>query len=854
VTHFSSPRGLDSTRFALFSLLLCAAVACKPPAAPKSLKAGHAALELAVDGKTLTFKRDAQTLLTFHADSFQVGTVDTLETGDSFDPFWLEGANAAMPGGFEWRSVAAGGVMKLVSATDSTLTIELALNGGKGQVAFKKEADDRFSAVLTATITDGQSIAYLRLRPDADATEAFYGLGEWGDSVNHRGKLRPMQMEVDTSVEGGVNEDHAPVPLLIGTRGWGLFAQSRRPGVFDVARKSSTLIDVIYGTAKDSGDGLTFHLFSAAEPLDVQKLYYDVAGYPGLPATWAYGPLIWRNENLEAAQVQTMDDIQKIRSLHLATTGIWFDRPYATGVETFDFKPSRYPDPLTMFHALHDAGLRYGVWHAPYLGGAASEDPATDNLAEANAGGYFPPLVGGGFNNWGKALDFTNPAAYSWWQSKLHKYTDSLEAGGYGIEGFKLDYAEDVQLGVFGARLPWLFHDGSDELTMHYGYTMLYHKVYREMLPAEGGFLLTRTGRWGDQVRGMIIWPGDLDASFAKEHDQLAGDNQLAVGGLPAALIKGLSLSASGFPFYASDTGGYKHSSPDKETFLRWLEANTISAAMEVGDASGVTPWEYAGADHYNDATVLTDYAKYALLHLRLFPYAWTYAKNLATTGRPLLRPFGLAFPQLNKHPDDQFMFGDSILSAPVVEVGKTAKHVVLPPGVWFGWWDGQPHDGGTAGTEFDVPADLHTLPLFLAAGGIVPMLRDNIETLSPVAAGSAIESYANDAGVLWARVAPGSNKTSFKLYDGTELGQQSGSGQVALTYTPGPSAVFGHGAMFEVISAPSVTSVMNGGTALTQQASLEALKTASEGWFRSTDTNGTLWIKVASAASITAH
>ena len=68
------------------------------------------------------------------------------------------------------------------------------------------------------------------MRPDADATEGFYGLGEWGDSVNHRGKLRPMQMEADFTMEGADNEDHVPVPLVIGTRGWGMFVMSDRAG------------------------------------------------------------------------------------------------------------------------------------------------------------------------------------------------------------------------------------------------------------------------------------------------------------------------------------------------------------------------------------------------------------------------------------------------------------------------------------------------------------------------------------------------------------------------------------------------------------------------------------------------
>src|SRR5262249_47675243 len=160
----------------------------------------------------------------------------------------------------------------------------------------------------------------------------FYGLGEWGDDVNHRGHLRPMQLEPDLTLENASDENHAPVPLLIGTRGWGLFVESRRVGAFDVARKEPDLVEVTFGTAEQSGDGLSFHLLGAERALDVTRLYYDITGYPTLPAPWAIGPWFWRNENRDQAQVE--DDLAAIRQRDLAASGIWLDRPYATAVNT----------------------------------------------------------------------------------------------------------------------------------------------------------------------------------------------------------------------------------------------------------------------------------------------------------------------------------------------------------------------------------------------------------------------------------------------------------------------------------------------------------------------------------------
>jgi alpha-D-xyloside xylohydrolase len=559
-----------------------------------------------------------------------------------------------------------------------------------------------------------------------------------------------------------------------------------------------------------------------------------------VPAPWAYGPLLWRDGNDSEAQV--LDDINQIRTRHLATSGIWFDRPYATGVETFDFDAAKFPDPPAMLQALHDAGLRYGVWQAPYTAPAGnSEDPAPVQHDFATAQGFFPPVTAVLVNQWGKPIDFTNPAAYAWWSQNLATYTRPLGVGGLGVEGFKLDYGEDIVVGLNGQRARWLFADGSDERTMHRGYTLLYHQVHRELLAPDGAFLLTRTGRWGDQTKGMIIWPGDLDADFSHEGDPQG--NMRAVGGLPAALIKGIGLSASGFPFYASDTAGYRHSPAPNECWLRWAEANTVASAMEVGDSSSQQPWEFTPENGRTQHTVDV-YQKYASLHLRLYPYAWTYAKQIATTGRPIVRPFGFAHPEVGQHPDDEYLFGDHLLVAPIVAAGQTARDVWFPPGTWLDWWTGAAQDGGAMGAKHAVTADLDTLPLFVEAGGIVPMLRDTIDTLSPVAAASSVDSFATDPGVLWVRVAPGPAST-FAVYDGTKVAQAPNG----LQYAPG--SVFAKGALFELIATAMPAMVRNGSTVLVAQASFAALKAAPSGWFWEAATGGTLWIKVAGPATI---
>ena len=259
-----------------------------------------------------------------------------------------------------------------------------------------------------------------------------------------------------------------------------------------------------------------------------------------------------------------------------------------------------------------------------------------------------------------------------------------------------------------------------------------------------------------------MIWPGDLDATMWGHREVVQtpdGKTITAVGGLGPSIVYGLSLGPSGFPFYGSDTGGYRYSppGPDKQTFMRWFQQTALSSVMQVGTSGNSVPWEFRPDKENFDQEVLDTYRVYARLHLRLFPYEWTYAKRLAEDGRPIQRPLGLAFPELGEHPSDTYLFGDHLLVAPVIERDAVTRDVILPPGHWMDWWDGTVLEGGRTET---VAAPLDRLPLFLAKGGIVPLLRPTIDTIAPVGDPDAIDSYATTPGRLWVRVFPGAATT----------------------------------------------------------------------------------------------
>jgi alpha-D-xyloside xylohydrolase len=777
-------------------------------------------------------------LLSLGPADWTLGTVDTLDSSLSYDPYFYE--FATLHPAYEaaedlvWRSATA---VTLTASSETTASLHLGFDEGfECTVEITLRAVGRYELRWLPT-AQADRVALFRVAATVDPSEGFYGLGEHFDDVNHRGHVRPMQFEY-SEVESGYNEVHVPVPLLIGTTGWGFFAPTPYPSVFGVANQADDRMRFTVATGPASSAGLTMYLFAEAHPLDITQHYYEVTGYPALPATWALGPWIWRDE--VQGQVAVEADLQAIRDLDLPTSGYWIDRPFASAVNSFDWNPSTYTDAPAMIALAKSLGFRMAIWQAPYL--HASDPSTADLLAEAKEKGYLPEVATTGGLKWGPMLDFTNPEAYAWWQDHVRFYTDM------GIEGFKLDYGEDVAAVMvgFGVRLPWLFDDGSTELEMQSQFVRWYHDVYAETLPAEGGFLLCRSGTYGDQVNGVIVWPGDLDATMALHGDEVddgEGGTYKSVGGMPAALIGGLGLGPSGFPFYGSDTGGYRHAPPDKETYMRWFEATALSPVMQVGTNANDLPWSF-GEDKVSDPEILDAYRAYARLHMRLFPYVWTYARRLADDGRAIQRPLGLAYPELGVHPWDTFLLGDHLLVAPVVEAGATSRDVILPPGQWVDWWTGAMHEGNQTVTR-DAPLDV--LPLFARAGAPIPLLRPTVDTTA-TASDPTVDSFGSDPGVLYVAVAPGA-QASFTLYDETLVTQatQGAPGEartVEISVLPGET--FAQGVVIELYGvgvAEVLPTVTSGSTETPRAETAAAIGAGTVGWAWSEARGGTVWI-----------
>jgi alpha-glucosidase len=90
-------------------------------------------------------------------------------------------------------------------------------------------------------------------------------------------------------------------------------------------------------------------------------------------------------------------------------------------------------------------------------------------------------------------------------------------------------------------------------------------------------------------------------------------------------------------------------------------------------------------------------------------------------TGAPIWRPLLFEFQgdQRTYDIEDQYMFGDRIMVAPILDQGKERRRVYLPRGArWVDYWTGQTYAGGR---YLERQTGVETLPLYIRGGSIIP-------------------------------------------------------------------------------------------------------------------------------------
>jgi hypothetical protein len=115
-----------------------------------------------------------------------------------------------------------------------------------------------------------------------------------------------------------------------------------------------------------------------------------------------------------------------------------------------------------------------------------------------------------------------------------------------------------------------------------------------------------------------------------------------------------------------------------------------------------------------------------------------------------------------------------------VITAGVTSRQVHVPPGVWFGWWDGSQVSGPASMT---VQAPIGHPPLYVRAGSLLPMLPDGIDTLVGSTDPSTVSLSARPGLAEAAAWVSGPATAGF--LDGSKVAIQDTSAGVEVVWTP---------------------------------------------------------------------
>ena len=561
--------------------------------------------------------------------------------------------------------------------------------------------------------------------------EHFYGLGEKAAHLDKRRGVFTM-WNSDTPAYGlGKDPIYQSIPFFLGWeegRAYGLFYDNSSRSIFDFGHSDQTSA----GYAAEGGV-LDYYFFRGPEMQKILGRYTELTGRMPLPPLWALGNQQCRYSYYPDTMVEEI--ARQYRAHDLPLDVLYLDIHYMNGYRVFTWNPERFPDPAALTAKLGAQGIKLvtivdpGVKYQPLPAGTAApvsaepdrgpQDQSYYVFNEGLAQDYFLKRPDGSLyvgTVWpGKAVwvDFTREDARRWWGGLHRALTDRGVAGIWTDMNEPSDFADstgelqkDVVFDDLGAKTLYPQNRNVFALNM----ARATSEGLRTLQPDRRPFVITRAGYAGIQ-RYATMWTGDNTATFAS---------------LALNIPMFTSLGLSGEAFVGADLPGFMGRG-DGELLARSYQIGFLTPLCRnhaANDDYDHEPWRYGAA--YEDIV-----RKYLKLRYRLLPFLYTTLEEAHRTGVPLFRPLLLNFQAdpntLNL--DDEFMVGDALLAAPVVQAGARAREVYLPPGRWYDFWSGRSltaptdHPGTTGGRGrfFPAEAPLEHLPLYVRGGSIIP-------------------------------------------------------------------------------------------------------------------------------------
>ena len=534
----------------------------------------------------------------------------------------------------------------------------------------------------------------LTARFEANPDERIYGMGQYQDGmIDKKGCV----------LELAHRNSQASVPFYVSSEGYGFLWNNPSIGRVTFAKNRTEWY-------ASSTKALDYWVTASDSPAEILSSYADATGHAPMMPDYVMG--FWQCKLRYRTQDELLAVARKHKSLGLPLDVIvsdFFHWPYQGD---WRFDEEEWPDPDAMVKELKEMGVELMVSVWPYV------DEKSENYQVMRDSGYLVHTERGVqfCTNWKGCTipyDPTNPDAREFVWSVIKKnYYDK------GIRIFWLDEAEPE----WEYDFDHFRYAKGPNIQVGNIYPMVYARTFYEGQKKEGLALpinLLRCAWAGSQRYGALVWSGDIDTTFRSLREQFTS---------------GLSMAMSGIPWWTSDIGGFHggdQNDPNfRELLVRWFQFGCFCPVFRLhGDRlNGENPdgtSSKAGTGGPNEVwsygeEVFGILKKYLFLREQLRPYVKETMEKTAATGSPVIRPLYYDFPKDRAAMDieDQMMFGDDVLVAPVFTLGAREREVYLPQGeTWIDAHTGEEYEGGQTVTA-DAP--LERCPVFLRKSGVL--------------------------------------------------------------------------------------------------------------------------------------
>ena len=623
-----------------------------------------------------------------------------------------------------------------VEAADAVLSDgdrEAVIEGRILKVVVEKEpfricVYDKEGTLLHADIVD---LAYMedsnhrRIHTSEISPEdCFYGFGEKSGSFNKAQKFMSMSPKDAMGYNPRETDSlykHIPfyIKLNRGTRkAVGYFYHNTCECDFDMGREKSNYWKPHSRYRTDGGD-IDLFLIAGPSVRQVVERYTDLTGKSAMLPRYALGYLgssMYYPELDKDCDDAILDFIDTTREEKIPVDGFQLSSGYCT-VETdkgikrcvFTWNKKRFKDPREFFAQMEKRGVTVSPNVKP---GILLIHPKLD---EMKAKGMFikasdsdEPGIGTWWGGKGVFADFTNPSTRTYWKEMLKE--NVLE---YGTSSVWNDNCEYDSLVDKDCRCDFEGKGGTIGQLKSVMSNIMCHitdEAIHETFTNTRPYIVCRSGHCGIQ-RYAQTW---------------AGDNLTCWDSLKYNIATILGMSLSGVANQGCDIGGFYGPSPEAELMVRWIQNGIFQPRFSIHstntDNTVTEPWMYGDC---------TDYIREAIgLRYQLSPYLYSLMERAHETGLPIMEPMCSAFQEdVNCYEEGvDFMLGDSLLVANVVEKGAVSRKVYLPEGETF--YDFYTRAAYEGGRTVELPVDLGSIPLFVRSGAIIPMAEDRLDNL----------------------------------------------------------------------------------------------------------------------------